>query len=39
MDTGELKKYIKGDRIIWFVLVALTCISLLILYSTTGALA
>jgi len=39
MDTGELKKYIKGDRIIWFVLVALTCISLLIVYSSTGALA
>ena len=39
MDTGELKKYIKGDRIVWFVLVALTCISLLIVYSSTGALA
>lgn len=39
MDTGELKKYIKGDRIIWAVLVALTCISLLIVYSSTGALA
>jgi len=39
MDTGEFKKYIKGDRIIWAVLVALTCISLLIVYSSTGALA
>jgi cell division protein FtsW len=39
MDTGELKKYIKGDRIIWAVLVALTCLSLLIVYSSTGALA
>lgn len=39
MDTGELKSYIKGDRIIWAVLVALTCISLLIVYSSTGALA
>jgi cell division protein FtsW len=39
MDTGELKKYIKGDRIIWAVLVALTCFSLLIVYSSTGALA
>lgn len=39
MDTGELKKYIKGDRIIWAVLIALTCLSLLIVYSSTGALA
>lgn len=39
MDTGELKKYIKGDRIIWMVLVALSCLSLLIVYSSTGALA
>ncbi len=39
MDTAELKQYIKGDRIIWAVLVALSCISLLIVYSSTGALA
>lgn len=39
MDTGEFKKYIKGDRIIWMVLVALSCLSLLIVYSSTGALA
>ena len=39
MDTGTLKKYIKGDRIIWAVLIALTCLSLLIVYSSTGALA
>jgi cell division protein FtsW len=39
MNTGEIKKYFKGDRIIWAVLVALTCISLLIVYSSTGALA
>jgi len=39
MDTGELKKYIKGDKIIWVVLVALTCLSLLVVYSSTGALA
>ena len=39
MDTGEFKKYIKGDRIIWAVLIALSCISLLIVYSSTGALA
>ncbi len=39
MDTGELKKYIKGDRIIWAVLIALSCLSLLIVYSSTGALA
>ncbi len=39
MDTGELKKYIKGDKIIWAVLIALSCISLLVVYSSTGALA
>jgi cell division protein FtsW len=39
MDIGELKQYIKGDRIVWAVLVALTCLSLLIVYSSTGALA
>ncbi len=39
MDTAELKKYVKGDKIIWAVLVALTCISLLVVYSSTGALA
>ena len=39
METGEFKKYIKGDKILWAVLVALTCISLLVVYSSTGALA
>lgn len=39
MNTALLKSYIKGDRIIWFVIIALTCISLLIVYSSTGALA
>jgi len=39
MDTGEFKKYIKGDKIIWVVLIALTCLSLLVVYSSTGALA
>jgi cell division protein FtsW len=39
MDTTEYKKYIKGDRIIWMVLIALSCLSLLIVYSSTGALA
>ena len=39
MDIGEYKKYIKGDKIIWAVLVALTCLSLLVVYSSTGALA
>ena len=39
MNTAELKQYIKGDRIIWIVIVILTCISLLIVYSSTGALA
>jgi cell division protein FtsW len=39
VDTGELKKYIKGDRIIWMVLIGFSCLSLLIVYSSTGALA
>jgi cell division protein FtsW len=39
MNTGEFKQYIKGDRIIWMVLIALSCLSLLIVYSSTGALA
>ena len=39
MDTSELKKYIKGDKVIWMIMVALTCISLLVVYSSTGALA
>ena len=39
MNTEDLKQYIKGDRIIWIVIVILTCASLLIVYSSTGALA
>lgn len=39
MNTREFQQYIKGDRIIWAVLIALTCLSLLIVYSSTGALA
>jgi cell division protein FtsW len=39
MDTSELKKYIKGDKVIWMIMIALTCISLLVVYSSTGALA
>jgi cell division protein FtsW len=39
MNTAEFNKYIKGDRIIWMVLVALSALSLLIVYSSTGALA
>ena len=39
MNTGELKQFIKGDKIIWVILVMLTCISLLVVYSSTGALA
>ena len=39
MITGELKQYIKGDKVIWVILVMLTCISLLVVYSSTGALA
>lgn len=39
METANLKQYIKGDRIIWFVIIVLTGVSLLIVYSSTGALA
>ncbi len=39
MNTAEYRKYFKGDRIIWIVLIALSCLSLLIVYSSTGALA
>jgi cell division protein FtsW len=39
MNIAEFKEYIKGDRIIWMVLVTLSCLSLLIIYSSTGALA
>ena len=39
MNIGEFKEYIKGDRIIWMILVTLSCLSLLIIYSSTGALA
>lgn len=34
-----LKKYIKGDRIIWFVILALSIFSSLVVYSATGNLA
>ena len=38
METSILK-YFKGDRVIWIVLVFLSLLSLLIVYSATGALA
>jgi cell division protein FtsW len=38
METSFLK-YFKGDRVIWIVLVFLSLLSLLIVYSATGALA
>ncbi len=34
-----LKKYIKGDKIIWFVIIALSIFSSLVVYSATGNLA
>lgn len=34
-----LRKYIKGDRIIWFVIIALAVFSSLVVYSATGNLA
>lgn len=38
METSFLK-YFKGDRVIWIVLIFLSLLSLLIVYSATGALA
>ncbi len=38
METSILK-YFKGDRVIWIVLMLLSLLSLLIVYSATGALA
>ncbi len=38
METSFLK-YFKGDRVIWIVLILLSLLSLLIVYSATGALA
>jgi cell division protein FtsW len=38
METSILK-YFKGDRVIWIILMFLSLISLLIVYSATGALA
>ena len=38
METSILK-YFKGDRVIWIVLMFLSLLSLLIVYSATGALA
>jgi cell division protein FtsW len=35
----ELLKYFKGDRVIWIILLLLSLMSLLIVYSSTGALA
>lgn len=37
--TGTLRKYFKGDAVIWAVIVALSLISLLAVYSSTGTLA
>ncbi len=34
-----LKRYFKGDRIIWFVIIALSIMSMLVIYSATGNLA
>ena len=34
-----IKKYVKGDRIIWIVIITLSLISLLAVYSSTGTLA
>jgi len=34
-----VKKYVKGDRIIWIVIITLSIISLLAVYSSTGTLA
>jgi cell division protein FtsW len=37
--TATLRKYFKGDAVIWSVIIALTIISLLAVYSSTGTLA
>jgi cell division protein FtsW len=37
--TESLKKYFKGDSVIWAVIIALSIISLLAVYSATGTLA
>lgn len=37
--TDALKKYFKGDAVIWAVIIALSIISLLAVYSSTGTLA
>lgn len=39
MGLGVYRKYFKGDNIIWIVLVALSIASMLVIYSSTGALA
>jgi len=38
MESG-IKKYLKGDIVIWFIFIALSCISMLAVYSTAGVLA
>ena len=39
MDNLQLKNLIRGDRIIWTILLLLSLLSVLIVYSATGALA
>jgi cell division protein FtsW len=39
MGINVTSKYFKGDRIIWMLLIALSVASLLVIYSSTGALA
>ncbi|MDR2909987.1 MAG: FtsW/RodA/SpoVE family cell cycle protein, partial [Bacteroidales bacterium] len=34
----EILKYFKGDKVIWIILLLLSLMSLLIVYSSTGAL-
>ncbi len=36
---GFLKRYFKGDRVIWLIIVLLSVVSLLAVYSSTGSLA
>ncbi len=38
-SEGRLNKYIKGDKVIWIVIVLLCLISLVVVYSATGSLA
>ena len=39
MSIGASLNRVKGDRVLWIVIVILTAFSMLVVYSSTGALA